>query len=65
MDASISTPSFACMDILVAEFLGCPFSEAVDEPVNEILRLCSFHSLSRLKVNQNGKLENGPEKKKH
>ncbi|KAK4788849.1 hypothetical protein SAY86_020168 [Trapa natans] len=23
----------------VAEFLGCPFSEAVDEQVNEILRL--------------------------
>ncbi|KAK4788907.1 hypothetical protein SAY86_020226 [Trapa natans] len=47
----------------VAGFLGCPFSENQDEPVNEILRLCSFDRLSRLEVNQNGKLYNGVDKK--
>ncbi|KAK4741735.1 hypothetical protein SAY87_025323 [Trapa incisa] len=47
----------------VAGFLGCPFSENQDEPVKEILRLCSFDSLSRLEVNQNGKLNNGAYKK--
>ncbi|OWM71889.1 hypothetical protein CDL15_Pgr017772 [Punica granatum] len=44
---------------------GCPLSE--DEEANgrvdEILRLCSFDNLSKLEVNQTGKLELGFENK--
>ncbi|OWM89450.1 cytosolic sulfotransferase 5-like [Punica granatum] len=49
----------------LADFLGCPLSE--DEEANvgvdEILRLCSFDNLSKLEVNQTGKLELGLENK--
>ncbi|PKI62476.1 hypothetical protein CRG98_017100 [Punica granatum] len=48
----------------LADFLGCPFSEdeeEVDGGVDEILRLCSFDNLSKLEVNQNGKLLTGHE----
>ncbi|OWM89449.1 cytosolic sulfotransferase 5-like [Punica granatum] len=50
----------------LADFLGCPFSEdeeEVDGGVDEILRLCSFNNLSKLEVNQNGKLSTGHENK--
>ncbi|OWM89448.1 hypothetical protein CDL15_Pgr024196 [Punica granatum] len=46
----------------LASFLGCPFSED-EEEVDEILRLCSFDNLSKLEVNQNGKLSTGHENK--
>ncbi|CAN8258161.1 unnamed protein product [Cochlearia groenlandica] len=45
----------------IAEFLGCGFIE--DEEVGEIVKLCSFESLSKLKVNREGKLPNGIETK--
>lgn len=42
----------------LAKFTGCPFSEEeeADGRVNEILRLCSFENLSKLEMNQSGKL---------
>ncbi|CAH8383438.1 unnamed protein product [Eruca vesicaria subsp. sativa] len=43
----------------IAEFIGCGFS--ADEEVSEIVKLCSFESLSKLEVNRQGKLPNGVE----
>ncbi|KAJ0252884.1 Sulfotransferase domain-containing protein [Hirschfeldia incana] len=43
----------------MAEFLGCGF--AAEEEVSEIVKLCSFESLSKLEVNKQGKLPNGIE----
>ncbi|EOA25552.1 hypothetical protein CARUB_v10018897mg [Capsella rubella] len=45
----------------IAEFLGCGFIE--EEEVREIVKLCSFESLSNLEVNRAGKLPNGIETK--
>ncbi|CAE6065897.1 unnamed protein product [Arabidopsis arenosa] len=45
----------------IAEFLGCGFLE--EEEVREIVKLCSFESLSNLEVNKEGKLPNGMETK--
>ncbi|KAG7558659.1 Sulfotransferase domain [Arabidopsis thaliana x Arabidopsis arenosa] len=45
----------------IAEFLGCGFLE--EEEVREIVKLCSFESLSNLEVNKEGKLPNGIETK--
>lgn len=45
----------------IAEFLGCGF--VGDEEVREIVKLCSFESLSGLEVNREGKLPNGMETK--
>ncbi|OWM89444.1 cytosolic sulfotransferase 5-like [Punica granatum] len=49
----------------LADFLGCPFSreEEADGRVDEIIRLCSFNNLSKLEVNQTGKLLTGHENK--
>ncbi|WZZ14209.1 cytosolic sulfotransferase 12-like [Brassica napus] len=43
----------------MAEFLGCGFT--AEEEVSEIVKLCSFESLSSLEVNRQGKLPNGIE----
>ncbi|KAL0748942.1 hypothetical protein Bca101_030944 [Brassica carinata] len=43
----------------IAEFIGCGFT--AEEEVREIVKLCSFESLSRLEVNRQGKLPNGIE----
>ncbi|KAG2302004.1 hypothetical protein Bca4012_060334 [Brassica carinata] len=43
----------------IAEFIGCGF--AAEEEVSEIVKLCSFESLSKLEVNRQGKLPNGIE----
>ncbi|EOA25499.1 hypothetical protein CARUB_v10018842mg [Capsella rubella] len=45
----------------IAEFLGCGFIE--EGQVEEIVKLCSFESLSNLEVNREGKLPNGIETK--
>lgn len=47
----------------LAEFWGCPFSveEENEGLVEDILKLCSFHNLSNLEVNKNGKLSSGEE----
>ncbi|KAF8039199.1 hypothetical protein BT93_B1678 [Corymbia citriodora subsp. variegata] len=49
----------------LAGFLECPFSEDElrDGTVDDILRLCSFDSLSGLEVNMSGKLASGEENK--
>lgn len=48
----------------LADFLGCPFSEEEETngQVEEILSLCSFERLSKLEVNQKGKVSLGIEK---
>ncbi|KFK38090.1 hypothetical protein AALP_AA3G068100 [Arabis alpina] len=46
----------------IAEFLGCGFT-GEEEQVEEIVKLCSFESLSNLEVNRQGKLPNGMETK--
>ncbi|KAH0910338.1 hypothetical protein HID58_033659, partial [Brassica napus] len=43
----------------MAEFLGCGFT--AEEEVSEIVKLCSFESLSSLEVNRQWKLPNGIE----
>ncbi|XP_009114137.1 cytosolic sulfotransferase 12 [Brassica rapa] len=43
----------------IAEFIGCGFT--AEEEVSEIVKLCSFESLSSLEVNKQGKLPNGIE----
>ncbi|OMO99621.1 hypothetical protein COLO4_13191 [Corchorus olitorius] len=50
----------ACVKKL-AEFFGCPFSieEERDGIVQEIIKFCSFESLSNLKVNKTGKQMRG------
>ncbi|CAH2045563.1 unnamed protein product [Thlaspi arvense] len=45
----------------IAEFLGCGSIE--EEEVREIVKLCSFESLSSLEINREGKLPNGIETK--
>ncbi|XP_010425174.1 PREDICTED: cytosolic sulfotransferase 12-like [Camelina sativa] len=45
----------------IAEFLGCGFIE--EGEVRDIVKLCSFESLSNLEVNRQGKLPNGMETK--
>ncbi|KAK3027253.1 hypothetical protein RJ639_041199 [Escallonia herrerae] len=49
----------------LAEFIGCPFSpeEETKGVVDDILGLCSFDNLSKLKVNVDGKLSSGEENK--
>ncbi|KAI6697928.1 hypothetical protein NL676_018047 [Syzygium grande] len=49
----------------LAGFLGCPFSEEElkEGTVDEIVRLCSFDSLSGLEVNKSGKMALGHENK--
>uniref|UniRef100_M4DLI4 Sulfotransferase n=1 Tax=Brassica campestris TaxID=3711 RepID=M4DLI4_BRACM len=43
----------------IADFIGCGFT--AEEEVSEIVKLCSFESLSKLEVNRQGKLPNGIE----
>ncbi|GMN42059.1 hypothetical protein TIFTF001_011285 [Ficus carica] len=45
----------------LAEFIGCPFSEEEEAKnvVENVLKLCSFESLSNLEVNKKGKLWSG------
>ncbi|XP_010523501.1 PREDICTED: cytosolic sulfotransferase 12-like [Tarenaya hassleriana] len=47
----------------MADFLGCSFTKEEEEKgmVDEIIRLCSFESLSSFEVNRKGKLPNGIE----
>ncbi|KAK3039780.1 hypothetical protein RJ639_027093 [Escallonia herrerae] len=49
----------------LAEFIGCPFSpeEETKGVEDDILGLCSFDNLSKLKVNVDGKLSSGEENK--
>ncbi|KAH7516137.1 cytosolic sulfotransferase 12 [Ziziphus jujuba] len=49
----------------LAEFIGCPFSPEEEENgvVEDIMRLCSFETLSNLEVNKNGKISSGEENK--
>ncbi|KAI6679881.1 hypothetical protein NL676_033762 [Syzygium grande] len=49
----------------LADFLGCPFSEEElrEGTAEGILRMCSFDSLSALKVNKCGKLSSGEDNK--
>ncbi|KAL2543285.1 Cytosolic sulfotransferase 15 [Abeliophyllum distichum] len=49
----------------IAEFLGRPFSTEEEESgiVEGILKLCSFDTLSNLKINRTGKLSSGEENK--
>ncbi|KAL2559165.1 Sulfotransferase [Forsythia ovata] len=49
----------------IAEFLGRPFSNEEEESgmVEGILKLCSFDTLSNLKINRTGKLSSGEENK--
>ncbi|CAI9767950.1 unnamed protein product [Fraxinus pennsylvanica] len=49
----------------IAEFLGCPFSKEEEESgmVEQILKLCSFDTLSNLEINRTGKLSSGEENK--
>ncbi|CAA2982654.1 cytosolic sulfotransferase 12-like [Olea europaea subsp. europaea] len=49
----------------IAEFLGCPFSNEEEESgmVEQILKLCSFDTLSNLEINRAGKLSSGEENK--
>ena len=49
----------------LAEFIGCPFSkeELSKGIVEDILKLCSFDTLSNLEVNKTGKLSSGEENK--
>ncbi|KAJ4967374.1 hypothetical protein NE237_019223 [Protea cynaroides] len=46
----------------IAQFVGCPFSseEEKEGMVDEILKLCSFETLSNLKVNKTGKITGAP-----
>lgn len=52
-------PSFHVKNL--AEFIGCPFTkeEEDDGEVENVLKLCSFESLSNLEVNKTGKLSSG------
>ncbi|KAF3501278.1 hypothetical protein F2Q69_00041952 [Brassica cretica] len=43
----------------IADFIGCGFT--AEKEVSEIVKLCSFESLSKLEVNRQGKLPNGIE----
>ncbi|KAI3462853.1 hypothetical protein Pfo_019516 [Paulownia fortunei] len=44
----------------LAEFLGCPFQgENGEEEVEEIVKICSFESLSNQEVNKSSELPNG------
>lgn len=47
----------------LVRFLECPFSQEEESSgqVEEILRLCSFESLSKLEVNKVGRLSSGEE----
>ncbi|OMO72150.1 hypothetical protein COLO4_27808 [Corchorus olitorius] len=49
----------------LAKFLGCPFSSEEEQRnvMDDILKLCSFDSLSNLEVNKTGKLSSGEEYK--
>ncbi|CAI9775184.1 unnamed protein product [Fraxinus pennsylvanica] len=49
----------------IAEFLGCPFSNEEEESgmAEQILKLCSFDTLSNLEINRTGKLSSGEENK--
>lgn len=50
-----------CVQVMrLAEFLGCPFTqeEIHSRSVEEILDLCSFHSLSNFDINKTGKSSN-------
>ncbi|XP_013714780.1 cytosolic sulfotransferase 12-like isoform X2 [Brassica napus] len=43
----------------IADFIGCGFT--AEKEASEIVKLCSFESLSKLEVNRQGKLPNGIE----